>query len=337
MTCRDGARVGILPHLKATIDDQTATTLRLPQTNVQASLHQCPPENTLAAAVKSFKGSGWLTSTAIQLTLGKLPSNNVKIFDPSYMETANAESILRKRSKSDWLNVFSFFPTNHHGSHWTLMIYDPSNREVEFYGSLPCTSYETEAERAMRCCIEAAQNGQHGSVEVSFQRKDCPGQQNASDCGVFVILCATRRILGQPMPFAFDYRLWRIILYAVLSQSLPEKERRRSTIVTTTPATNNNTSSLPLDDLSTLTQEFNEKAHEHKLAGACSFWAQDAIDILDIILKKLFFNNDVATDRLRVHQKALDEHRGALDHDRKIEILYVAVILAFEAAIESMG
>ncbi|KAL9039961.1 MAG: hypothetical protein Q9180_002213 [Flavoplaca navasiana] len=315
------------PYLEPIIDDQTAITLRLPQTSVQATLHQRPPESTLLAAIKFF---GWLTITAVQVALGMLPSNNVKISDPSYMETANPESMLRKRSKSDWLDMFSVFPTNHYGRHWTLVVYDPSNCEVEFYSSLRSTSYEREAERAMRCCIEAAHHGQPASVEVSFQRKDCPRRHNASDSGVFIILCAISRILGQPMPFAFDYWLWRITLHAVLSQGLPENER--FTVMTSTPTTKNNTSQTVMDtaprqdDISTLTRDFDSKAHEHEVARACCFLVKDAINTLDIILQRLQVKMDAATERLHRNQKALDEHRAALDDYRKIGITHEAII-----------
>lgn len=59
------------------------------------------------------------------------------------------------------------------------MICNPSNIEVEFYDSLGGTSYEEEAKRAMQCCIDAAQNRQHGSVELSFQRKEYPRQRTS--------------------------------------------------------------------------------------------------------------------------------------------------------------
>ncbi|KAL8755362.1 MAG: hypothetical protein Q9184_004822 [Pyrenodesmia sp. 2 TL-2023] len=324
------------PSLEPTVEGQTATSLLPPHMNAQASLYQCPPKNTLLAAVKSFDGDDWLTSTAIQVALGMLPSDNAKIFDPSYMEAANPESMLRKTSRSRWLDILSVFPSNHHGKHWTLMIYDPLDCEVEFYDSLEGTSYEMEAERAMQCCIDAAQNTQHGSVEWSFRRKDCPRQHNLSDCGVSVILCAMRRILGVPLPLSFDYQLWRLILHAVLSQGLPDVERRIRRV--TTPPENASLvekehAPFP-DSVLTLTRDFETMAHEHTLAKSQCSMTQDAMDTLDIILEKLQTEMDSATNRLNMYQKALDEHRAALDQYRKLETRHDAVVHAFEAAIE---
>lgn len=103
-------------NLQPTIEDQTATSLQRPQMN--SRLNRCPPENILVAAVRSLEDDNWLTTTAIQLALGMLPSNNARIFDPSYMNAAKPESMLRTPSKSRWLDVLNMFPTNNLDNHW---------------------------------------------------------------------------------------------------------------------------------------------------------------------------------------------------------------------------
>ncbi len=90
------------------------------------------------------------------------------------------------------------------------------------------------------------------------------------------------------------------------------------------------------DEVSMLTREFHNKAHEYALAKVCGLWAQDAINVLDIILQNLQDGIDMRTDQLHIQQKALDEHRAALDQYRKIGIPHQAIIRSFKAAIESM-
>ncbi|KAL8917485.1 MAG: hypothetical protein Q9208_007917 [Pyrenodesmia sp. 3 TL-2023] len=337
-----------LSLLSSTFATPTPATRKRDPDNRQLESRKCrktsdatPPrflvENTVVAAVKSLEADEWLTSTAIQLTLWMLPSNNAKIFDPSYMEAVNPESMLRKTSNSRWLDTLSVFPTNHHGTHWTLMIYDPLGCEVEFYDSLSGTSYEMEAKRAMQCCIDAAQSGQHGSLEWSFRRKDCPRQHNLSDCGVSVILCAMRRILGVPLPLSFNYQLWRLIFHAVLNQGLPDNERRTRRVTAPT----DNTSCIEKEDaphpdnVFMLTRTFENMAQEHTLAKSQCSMTKNAIGTLDIILDKLQIDMDSATNRLNMHQEALDEHRSALGQYRQLETRHDAVVHALQAAIEA--
>lgn len=106
------------------------------------------PPNTLEGAVSSLQDGLWLSTTAIEELL-KMPSyGDVKVYDAAFMCLPNPESMKAKTSSKGWPDVVSLFPSNHNGSHWTLLVLDLHVVEIEFYNSLPNQAYELEARAA---------------------------------------------------------------------------------------------------------------------------------------------------------------------------------------------
>ncbi|KAI4247337.1 MAG: hypothetical protein L6R42_009663, partial [Xanthoria sp. 1 TBL-2021] len=175
--------------------------------------HQIVPPNTFEGALDTLQPGRWLSTTAIDDVIRTLSCWNSKIYNAWFMQTDDPPSMSTKRNSRSWPNILSFFPTNHKGTHWTLIVIDPQAAQVEFYDSLHDDIWESEAMAA----------SDHWSLgKFKFHVGSCPMQENSSDCGVSVIVCAIHRILDIPLPASYNFPLWRRVLRAVLAEGLAQ-------------------------------------------------------------------------------------------------------------------
>lgn len=282
----------------------------------------------------TLKDGCWLSTTAIETLLKTLPCRNAEVYDASVMRLNDVEWMKEKASCKRWPNVRSFFPTNHDGNHWTLIVIDPRAAEIVLYSSLPNPVYEREF-------VVAAQDW--GSflperVEVgswAVRVMDCSAQTNSHDCGISVIVCATYRILDLALPSSIDFALWRRVLHAVVAGSLPAPQQPldEPTVTAPTASTAAEHNAAQLDEASKLQASFDLHEKLKEQAQRQHGMAMDVISLLEALLdeNQRCFEESVAPREK--HQKALNDYSQMLSTFHGFDTKHEAVRNSLEASV----
>lgn len=282
----------------------------------------------------TLKDGCWLSTTAIETLLMTLPCRNAKVYDASFMRLNDVEWMKEKASCKRWPNVRSFFPTNHDGNHWTLIVIDPRAAEIALYSSLPNPVYERE----FRAAAQDWGSFLPERVEVgswAVRVMDCPAQTSSHDCGISVIVCATYRILDLALPSSIDFALWRRVLHAVVAGSLPAPQQPldEPTVPAPTASTAVEHNAAQLDGASKLQAGFDLHEKLKEQAQRQHGMAMDVISLLEALLNEnqRCFEESVAPREK--HQKALNDYSQMLSTLHGFDTQHEAVRNALEASV----
>ncbi|KAL8709040.1 MAG: hypothetical protein Q9220_006164 [cf. Caloplaca sp. 1 TL-2023] len=105
------------------------------------------PLNTLEGSMTSLQSGRWVSTTAIDELMQRIPCRAAKVYDAAYMEADDPELMARKSVKKR-PEPLCLFPTNHNGDHWTLVVIDFALADISLYNSLADYSCQSVAEGA---------------------------------------------------------------------------------------------------------------------------------------------------------------------------------------------
>ncbi|KAL8996271.1 MAG: hypothetical protein Q9188_006606 [Gyalolechia gomerana] len=301
------------------------------------------PINTDAGAASSLEEDQWVSTTAIERLLEKLPKGNAKIYDAAFMKVDKPSEMQDKPSVRAWNKGPSLFPTNHAGRHWTLIVTDPDTANIEFYNSESNPEYEKAAREATKCWTSYLSQSNKSNIDQSkwrFTVQACPSQNNDKDCGISAIVCAIYRILNLFLPQEIDFAMWRLVLHTVLLKSLPDHREQPSDTSGTSATTQSKAISqssdqdpLQLVDSSSLVNVFDSFCYAHGLARTNYSLATDVQNALDFLLKKLQAELEDAIAQRDKHKAAVLDHISRLDGYKNAVIQHAEVIKALEKSI----
>ena len=285
-----------------------------------------------------LQDGGWLSTTAIDELLRRIPCQTATIYDAAYMKVADPQLMSRKTSRK-WPDTLCFFPTNHNDNHWTLIVTDPSVAETSFYNSLPHCSYELEAEAAISNWPPLA-SGETNAVDRrkwTFHARDCPLQTNTSDCGISVVVCAIAHVLKTTLASSVDFDVWRQVFRAVLADSLPASERPAYI----TGASTQHTSSLideqdatTLDAAGALKTELDSNEVVLNAVRQKHAMTIDISNILTALLAEIEECSRSSISKREKHQKALNDYTTLFDTFKTIDTQHQSVRHALETCLD---
>ncbi|KAL8935410.1 MAG: hypothetical protein Q9216_005443 [Gyalolechia sp. 2 TL-2023] len=308
-------------------DGQTPTTRRV-------------RTNTDVDTVRSLEANEWVSTTAIEKLLGILPKGNAKIYDASFMEADDPHKMLRKGSVKYWSKGVSVFPTNHDGKHWTLVVTDPEAFVIEFYDSQGDPEYEEAARAAATCWTTRISQLRESKVEHkkwSFEVKQCPRQNNTSDCGISTIVCAIRRILNLPIPSEFDFSTWRRVLHTVLLKSLlGHYDQPPAAVAVTLPKSSQSIDQdkMKLGDSSSLLHKCDSFNYAHRLAQKLRSQAIEVQDTIDALLNKLQMEVEAAMKQHNEDNLSVVNHREMITKYKSFVIHHAPGIRGLEESLQ---
>lgn len=301
------------------------------------------PINTDAGAASSLEEDQWVSTTAIERLLEKLPKGNAKIYDAAFMKVDKPSEMRDKSSVRAWNKGPSLFPTNHAGRHWTLIVTDPDTANIEFYNSENNPEYEKAAREATNCWTSYLSQSNKSNIDQSkwrFTVQACPSQNNDKDCGISAIVCAIYRILNLFLPPEIDFAMWRLVLHTVLLKSLPDHQEQPSgtsgTVATTQSkiiSQSSDQDQIQLGDSSSLVDVFDSSCYAYSLAQTNHSLAKDVQNALDFLLKKLQAELEDAIALRDKHKAAVLDHVSRLDGYKDAVIQHSEVIKALEKSI----
>lgn len=284
---------------------------------------QSTPESTEKGAASTLEEGMWLSSTAIEMLLDKVPSNNFKIYDAAFLKIDDPEAISKKARVKHWDKVPSIFPVNHSGKHWTLVVMDPKTRVNEFYNSFADPEYEEGARAAINCWVSRLwelTRADISDMDWHFTVQPCPSQNNNSDCGIAVIINAIYRILNLTLPKAIDFGIWRRTFRAVLLHGIPPSQRPKTTESTQLPDISSPASrsishqSTRRTDPASLGADFHACDYKHKEAEESLRYTSKVLDTIDALLATLQTELETAPAQHDEHSSAVSAYEKSLEY-----------------------
>lgn len=147
--------------------------------------------------------AGWLSDEIIDYYLEMLCA---KVPDCQAMSAAFYHSqIVRDRSLSrrnqDFFNNRLMFIPLIRPNHWTLVVINNQQHQIDYYDSLDCQPYPQEVTAYIKRALESL--GRRFEEERWTIRRNLhyPKQNNGFDCGAFLLQYAKHIALGQEMQF----------------------------------------------------------------------------------------------------------------------------------------
>ena len=208
-------------------DDNTAAKYpgSVDKRSVFAHTHdRVVPDNDLSGAVGTLGDGGWVSSTAVELTLNKLRCASIRIIDSSFLAgDGSTYSLKRIGDERLWI-----LPLLLHGDHWGLITIEMDSGTISFWNSLENEAYEREARRIINLFQQFVSTSEaivypSASAKIALRNREwdfsvqkCPQQENTDDCGIYIIVFAVYKTGGLTLPESIDVGLWRYLLKQLL-------------------------------------------------------------------------------------------------------------------------
>ncbi|KAL8749569.1 MAG: hypothetical protein Q9184_006757 [Pyrenodesmia sp. 2 TL-2023] len=178
-----------------------------------------PPESTVKRAIFSLQPRQRLTTTCIELLMKTFNLGDLRIFDPAYIDCKNPQPKPALGIPPNKTLLIPLYHQDGHG-HWTLAAV-VNNTTAYFYNSWTSRKYEQQAYKALDVFCRSQSSVPESQPKLQLRPCKCPQQDNADDCGIFVLVAALNIMAQQPIPDSIDSQSWRLIFQAALDVSKP--------------------------------------------------------------------------------------------------------------------